>query len=73
MQPRERIIRLLLKILAHPYRFSKKDLAIDFKKSEDRIKEDLQILKNIGLHVEFRRGDTYTYAIIPEKEFKGRD
>lgn len=70
MTPRERIIRLLLRILANPYTHTKKDLAKYFNKSTDRIKEDIQILKNIGFHVEQPANKKYAYAIIPEKEFE---
>lgn len=70
MQARERIVRLVLRILANPYKHSKKDLAKYFDFHPDRIKEDIEILKNIGLHVEYRPSESYAYAILPEKGFK---
>jgi predicted DNA-binding transcriptional regulator YafY len=70
MQARERIVRLILRILNSPYIHSKKDLAKHFGFHADRIKEDIEILKNIGLHVEQQKSQPYAYAILPEKGFK---
>lgn len=70
MTPSERIVRLLLRILNNPYVFTKKDLAKFFNISEYRIKQDIQILKNIGFHVEQPANKKYAYAILPEKGFK---
>lgn len=68
MTPRERVLRVLLRILAHPYRFTKRDLADHFEMSKDAIKEDLEAIINIGLH--FHQDNKYRCAIIPDRQFK---
>ncbi|MFT4762860.1 MAG: putative DNA-binding transcriptional regulator YafY [Paraglaciecola sp.] len=68
MQARERIVRLLLRILTNPYQYSQKDLAKYFDFHSDQIKKDIQILKNIDIHIDYDK--KYRYAIIPEKGFK---
>ncbi len=67
MTASERIVRLLIKVLSNPYRFKKKELADFFERHEDRIKDDFETFRNIGLHVEIKKN---RYAIIPDKEFK---
>jgi len=45
MTPRERVLRVLLRILACPYRYTKRDLADHFGYSKDSIDEDIQAIK----------------------------
>ena len=68
MTPRERVLKVLLRILAHPYRFTKRDLAKHFGKSKDAIKEDIEAIVNIGLH--FDQDSKHRCAIIPDRQFK---
>ena len=68
MTPRERVLKVLLRILAHPYRFTKRDLAVHFEMSKDAIKEDIQAIVNIGLH--FHQDNVHKCAIIPDRQFK---
>lgn len=67
-KPRERVLMVLLRILAHPYRFTKRDLAERYKMSKDAITEDLEAMRNIGLHIEY--DNKYRYAIIPDRQFQ---
>lgn len=68
MTPRERIIRLVLRILAHPYQFTKRELADYFGETKERIKGDVKILKAIGLN--FRQDKSHhRCAIIPDNAF----
>lgn len=67
MTPRERILRIVVKLLAHPYRFTRKHLAEEFNEGNlDAIHGDIQALKNadIGFHQEEK--PPYTLAIIPD-------
>ena len=68
MTPRERVLRVLLRILAHPYRFTKRDLAEHFDMSKDAIKEDIEAMVNIGLH--FDQDNKYRCAVIPDRQFQ---
>ncbi|MEM9886492.1 MAG: WYL domain-containing protein [Bacteroidota bacterium] len=69
-KPRARIIQLLLRILSNPYCFSRKDLAKHYGISTDQIKEDIEILKNVGIDVDQERKRPYHYAILPNRSFK---
>lgn len=68
MTPRERVIRVLLRILSHPYRFTKRDLAEHFDVSKDTIKDNIIAIKNAGLH--FEQDNKYRCAVIPDRQFK---
>jgi predicted DNA-binding transcriptional regulator YafY len=68
MTPRERAIRVLLRILSHPYRYTKRDLAEHFEVSKDTIKEDIIAIQNTGLH--FEQDSKYRCAVIPDRQFK---
>ncbi|MEO1263837.1 MAG: WYL domain-containing protein [Bacteroidota bacterium] len=72
MKPKrtERIVRLLLRVLTSPYTHTRKSLAKDFNVDISRIKEDFQLLRNIGIHVDQQKQHPYAYAIITEKGFK---
>ena len=67
MKPRERTIRVLLRILANPYRYTKRDLADHFNMSKDAISEYIDALVNAGLHFDQKK---YKCAILPKREFK---
>lgn len=72
MQPRERIIKVLLRILAHPYRFRRRDLWEGIEGgTKEKIDSDIEIFKNIGLH--FEQDKHYRCAILPERGFKELD
>lgn len=73
MKARVRSIEVLLRLLRNPYRFTLKDLAKHLGSSVDTIKEDIECLRQTGLHVDVRRTDRYRYGIIPDREFKELD
>lgn len=68
MAPRERIIRVLLKILQSPYRFTRRDLERHLGVSKDTIEGDFGALRNAGLSVVTDK--QYRYALLPEKPFR---
>ncbi len=68
--PRERIVCLLLMVLAQPYRYSRKDLAAHFQVHQDTIKSDLVALRGAGLEVNADYNNHYRLAILPDFEFK---
>lgn len=72
MKPRERIVRLLTRILTNPYIFNKKDLAKKLTVSVDTIEDDLKFLELAGLHIDFqiKEKNQKHYAVLPEKGFK---
>ena len=70
LRPRERIIKLLLLLLGQPNTYSLKQLSEKYgEKSTEGVKSDLNILKNIGLNVEYDKR-LYRYSIIPDNSFK---
>ncbi len=74
MTPRERCIRVLLRILRNPYRFTLRELSAYFGHSTiDALKDDIDQLRRAGMHVDIKRFDNYRYAILPDREFKELD
>ena len=47
MKPRERILKLLLRILTHPHQYSRPELANYFNESQSVINEDTQIIASL--------------------------
>ena len=71
MTPRERCIRVLLRLLAYPYRFTLRELARHYgQASTEGIKDDLKQLKAAGLQIDFQIRDGYRYAILPAAGFR---
>lgn len=71
MNPRERCIKVLLRILQNPYRYSLKDLAGHFGYRDiDTVKSDIKLMRNAGIQIDIKRTDKYYYAILPSREFK---
>jgi len=71
MNPRERCIKVLLRILQNPYRFTLKELAAHFGYRDiDTVKKDIKFLRDAGIHIDIKRTDNYRYAILPSREFK---
>jgi predicted DNA-binding transcriptional regulator YafY len=68
MNPRERTLRLLLRLLAGPYRHTRSDLAQFFGVSKDTIKDDFKQLYNAGL--DWEKNEHYRYAILIDPQFK---
>ena len=68
MTPREKIIKLLLKILAHPYRFRRKELAEYIDVDESNLKKYLTAFKNVGLNYE--QDSQNRAAILPSSGFE---
>ena len=74
MTPRERCIRVLLRILRNPYRFTLRELSTYYGHSTtDALKDDIEQLRRAGMHVDIKRFDNYRYAILPDREFKELD
>ena len=67
MTPRERVIQVLLRILARPYRYTKRDLAEHFGYSKDTIDEDIQAIKASAL--DFHQDHHHRCAILPSSQF----
>ncbi len=71
MTPRERCIRVLLKVLADPYRYTISELSQQLDQaSQEGVKSDLGALKACGLTVEYKIRDGYRYAILPDAGFR---
>ncbi len=70
MTPRERIVRILLLILARPSHYTRKELARKFNKGVDVIAEDINHIRNAGIEVEQEKGKYYRYYIVPDQQFK---
>lgn len=68
MTPRERVIRVLLRILANPYRYTRRDLANYFKVSKDAMDEYVQAIQGAGLNYE--QDKHHRCAVLPDKAFK---
>ena len=74
MTPRERCIRVLLRILRNPYRFTLRELSTYYgHTTTDALKDDIEQLRRAGMHVDIKRFDSYRYAILPDREFKELD
>ena len=69
MTPRERVIRVLLRVLANPYRYTRRNLKAHFGVSLDTIKSDIQEIRNAGLEFVQEEGKYYRCAILPESGF----
>lgn len=67
MTPRERVIRVLLKILSHPYRYTRRDLTKDFECSKKKINEDIKAIQDAGLT--FKQDKNHHCAILPDYQF----
>ncbi len=71
MTPRERCVRVLLRILSSPYRFTLQDLASHFEQPTiEGIKEDIRQIRQAGIHVDIQKRDRFYYAILPETGFR---
>lgn len=72
MTPRERCVRILLRMLAYPYMYTRKQLADHFNVSKDVVSECIDVYRNVGLHFDQDKPH-YRCAIIPQKGFKELD
>lgn len=70
MSPRERIVRILLRIIAQPYSYTSRDLSKEFGVSLDRIKDDLREIEKSGLSLDRPSDRQYRIAILPDSTFK---
>ena len=68
MTPREKCVRILLRILAHPYTFTRKELADHFDMSKDAVTECIEVFRTVGLKFEQDKPH-YRCAILPERGF----
>lgn len=66
---KERIVRLLLLLAERPDTFTIKMLAEKYSVSNDTIKGDLQILKNIGFALDYNKS-TYCYTLQTNDSYK---
>ncbi len=69
MTPRERVIQVLLRILLHPYKFTRRDLAKHFEVSKDTIDEDIEAIMATGLQFHQDRPH-YRCAVLPDTTFR---
>lgn len=67
---RERILRLVLRLLYSPYRYNRRDLAEHFGKSVGSIDGDIEVLKTVGIGFVQEGPPHYRCAIEPSREFK---
>lgn len=67
--PRERVLKVLLRILSRPYVYTRRDLAKYFEISRDAIDEDIAAIKAAGLRFDQDKPH-YRCAIIPDRTFK---
>ncbi len=66
----ERVVRLLFRILSNSNTFSKAELARFFEISPSSIKEDIELIRNIGISVEVEKRPPYRYTIVLDKSFR---
>ena len=71
MIPRERIIRILIKLIRNPYKFTRKDLADEFNEGNvGAIDGDVKALKNANVGFDQETKPPYRMAIIPDHQLK---
>jgi len=71
MTPRERIIRILIKLIRNPYKLTRKDLADEFNEGNiGAIDGDIKELKNANVGFEQEPKPPYRMAIIPDHQLK---
>ncbi len=68
MLPRERVLKLLLILIARPYRYTRRELAEEYNFSKNTIDEDIKAIKAAGLG--FNQNIHHKCAIIPDRMFK---
>ncbi len=68
MKPRERVIRILLKMLRYPFQFTKRQLAQEFNVSIDTVSEDFLSIREAELEIDSDRQNRY--AVLPNQEFR---
>lgn len=71
MKPRERIIRILIKLIRNPYKFTRRDLADEFNEGKlGAIDGDVEALKNANIGFDQESRPPYRMAIIPDHQLK---
>jgi len=71
MKPRERIIRILIKLIRNPYKFTRKNLADEFNEGKlGAIDGDVEALKNANVGFDQEPKPPYRMAIIPDHQLK---
>ena len=70
LKPKVRTIKVLLRILGQPYRFSLRDLSREYGVHSDTIKNDILAIKSAGLDYNENGFPYYQYAIFPSEDFK---
>ena len=69
MRSRERVLKIILLLLAQPYRYTRRDLAKRYCVSKNTIDADIKEIELAGLHLDQGRPH-YGCAILPDKDFK---
>ncbi|MEN0050870.1 MAG: WYL domain-containing protein [Bacteroidota bacterium] len=68
--PRQRVIEILLKVLASPNTYTKRQLANQFGVNISQIKEDFKHIRAAGITVEQEKSPPYRYTILPQRGFR---
>lgn len=69
MTPRERILRVMQYILAHPYQFSRKEIAKNLDITVDKLKADIKIFKLANINFVQEEKGKRLCAILPDSQF----
>ena len=69
MTPRERVLRVLLRLLAYPYRYTRRDLWEHFEVGKDAIDDDILAIKAAGVNFDQEKKGLYRCAILPDPKF----
>ncbi|MEN0003498.1 MAG: WYL domain-containing protein [Bacteroidota bacterium] len=67
MKSQERILDILLRVLARPYHYKRKDLVQRYNASLDTIKRDLEAMKKVGLEVQ--QDKQHRIFVVPDGNF----
>lgn len=70
MTARERTIRVMLRILANPYQYSRKELAKHFDCSRDSIDDDIKAIKDADINFRQLKKGKHPCAIEPDRQFE---
>lgn len=68
-KPRERIVRLLLRILSNPRKYTRRELAEHFSVSPEVIKEDTDFLNNLSEIDVLHKEHPYKHYIEPNNRY----
>jgi len=69
MKARERVLRMLLRVLARPYIYTRRELRNHFDVSEDTMRDDIRAIKAAGIKFEQETSGRYRCAVLPDTQF----